>query len=440
MKAREARGVALEVLIRVASGAASDRALDRALRIGGRSRLDDRERRLATELVYGVLRRRRSLDAMLEPLSKRPLGALDVAVIEALRLGAYQIRFLDRIPAHAAVAATVEAVKPHAAPATGFVNAILRNLLREGEGTVAGAFDDVPAWWADRWRRLYGDTDAAAWFAAALEPAPLALRAHPRRISTEALAARLADEGVETTMSAVAPGALRVLSGSPLATDVLREGGFSLRGEAAQLVTGLLRPGPDDRVLDACAGRGGKTLQIAEDARPRSVIASDVAPWRVAACRDAARAAGLPTVMPLVADLSVPAPFGACFGSVLVDVPCSGLGTVRRRPELKWRNDPARLARLSRLQEQILTNAADCMQPGGRLLYVTCSTEPEENEDVVQAVIERRGDLELQPVELPECTDPDLVDRHGYFRTFPNFPELEGFFAASMVKTAGRPS
>ncbi len=485
MSAPDARAVALDVLVQVAAGGASDRALDRAFR---RGELPDRDRGLATETVYGVLRRRQSLDAVIAPHSRRPLASLDAAVIEALRLGTYQIVYLDRVPSHAAVATTVEAVKRHNRGAAGFVNAVLRSVIRSGAGvasktaTESGAgkaapgpeagkaatgperktatesdvgktatksgtgavpgqivgadpFADIPKWWAERWRRRFGDAQAAAWFAATLEPAPLTLRAHPRRVAHDELVALLAEEEVVAERSTQVPGALRVIAGNPVGTSLLRRGSFALRGEASQLVAALLPVSESDRVLDACAGRGGKTLQIAEDASPRSIVAGDVSHWRAVACARGARDAGTPEVHPVVADLSVPAPFGRGFSVVMVDAPCSGLGTVRRHPELKWRNTPARLRRLAELQRRILGNAADTVIPGGKLLYATCSTEPEENEKVVQELLEQRQDLELQPPELPPGADAALVGADGYFRTYPAFPDLDGFFAALMVKT-----
>jgi len=439
----DARHTALEVLLRVDHGAASDRALDRGLRA---SQLNQRDRALATELVYGVLRRRLSLDRRIAPHSRRPLAELDAAVLEALRLGTYQLTHLDRVPPHAAVDATVNAVKAYGRGASGFVNAVLRALVREGrapgaKGRAAGggeealpaAFADVPAWWAARWRQRYGDDVAGDWFASTLEPSPLVLRPHPR-VAPEDLLQRLAAEGIEIEGAPYAPGALRVVAGNPVASPLLRKGAFALRGEASQLVAALLPIQPADRVLDACAGRGGKTLQIAEDATPELIVGSDISPWRAAAARREAIAAQAPNIHHVVADLSVPPPFARSFSAVFVDAPCSGLGTVRRRPELKWRNDVERLRRLAELQRRILDHAADTLAPGGRLLYATCSTEPEENEQVVDAVLAARTDLERCPVPLPPGTDARFVADDGYFRTYPLFEDLDGFFAALLTK------
>lgn len=432
MRRPDARRVALDVLLRVDEGTPSDRALDRALRRAG---LEAADRALATELVYGVLRRRASLDGMLAQHSRRPIDTLDVGVLAALRLGAYQLRHLDRVPAHAAVDATVEAIKRRKRPAAGFVNAVLRALLRAGvDETDDDPFADVPIWWARRWRERYGDERSAAWFRGALRPSPLVVRPHPRAMEVDELSATLGDHGIELEPARHAPGALRITRGTPLESPLLAAGAFAVRGEASQLVAALLPVRAGDRVLDACAGRGGKSLQIAEDTDASLIVANDLTPWRARTCARQARAAGIDHVRPLVADLSMPGPFRARFDAALVDAPCSGLGTIRRRPELKWRNHPGRLARLAELQRTILDTAAATLSAGGRLLYATCSTEPEENERVVEAVLDRRPDLERRPILLPEGVDARLVGDDGFLRTYPDWPEMDGFFAALLVR------
>ena len=435
------RAVALDVLLRVDRGAPSDRALDRALR---RSGLDERDRRFTTELVYGTLRRQATLDRLLAPHSRRSLDELDPAVRLALRLAVYQCRFLDSVPDHAAVDAAVESVKPHRPAAAGLVNGVLRAWLRSSNDEVDGAelppakrlatSYDVPEWWAARWEQAYGEVAAAQWLARTLEAAPLVLRPHTRIKSIDQVRAGLAAEGVETVPAAHAGGALRVEAGNPLTTSLFNGGAFSLRGEASQIVPFLLHAEPGERVLDACTGRGGKAIQCAEDKGEISLLAADLQPWRAQACLRAARQAGSPEVKVIAADLSRPLPTRAPFDRILLDAPCSGLGTVRRRPEVKWRVQEADLQRLAALQCRILHHCADALAGGGMLLYVTCSTEREENEGVVEAVTSERPDLHRVPVKLAPGLDPMLVGKDDYFRTYPLFPDLEGFFAAAIER------
>ena len=438
MSSADSRHIALDVLVRVEEGAPSDRSLDRQLR---RHRPEDRDRRLATELVYGVLRRQRSLDAAIARHSDRPLADLDSPVRVGLRLGAYQLVHLDRVPDHAAIDRTVGAVKRRVPAGSGFVNGVLRAIQHqrdtEGSEVAADSFalaHDVPDWWAERWRGRYGDEAAASWFRCALEPAPVTLRSHPRAKAVDEIRRGLTEEGIEVQAARHARGALRVVAGNAIDSALLDSGAVSTRGEAAQLVTELLTPRRGAIILDACAGRGGKAIQLAEDRDPALVVAADLAHWRARACRDAAEKARTPEVHPVVADLSTPGPFRGGFDAVLVDVPCSGLGTVRRRPELKWRNSPDRLRRLARLQRLILRSASQALAPDGLLLYVTCSTEPEENEEVVEATLAEVDELEPAPLRLPEGVDGRLIGDDGYFRTYPVFPELEGFFAAAVAR------
>ena len=441
--------MALEVLLRVDEGAPSDRALDRALR---RSRLDERDRRFATELVYGSLRRQATLDRLLAPHTRRPLDRLDPAVRIALRLAVYQCRFLDSVPDHAAVDAAVESIKLHRPAASGLVNGVLRAWLRsrndqndqsdqvDGARLPLAMRYDVPEWWASRWVQAYGAETAGRWLSRTLEAAPLVLRPHPRMLSLDDLRAGLASEGVETVRAEHAAGALRVEAGNPLATSFFKERAFSLRGEAGQIVPYLLHAEPGDRILDACTGRGGKAIQCAEDSGDVSVLAADLQPWRARACLQAARQAATPEVKVFAADLSRPLPTRASFDRILLDAPCSGLGTVRRRPEVKWRVEEADLRRLAALQRRILHHCADALAAGGMLLYVTCSTEREENEGVVEEVLAERPDLQRVPVGLTPDLDPLLVGEDGYFRTYPMFPDLEGFFAAAIERPSRAPS
>ena len=438
MSAPDTRQLALDVLLRVDRGAPSDRSLDRCLT---RYRPAPRDRRLLTELVYGVLRRQRGLDATISHHSSRPLEGMDAPVRVGLRLGVYQLRHLDKVPDHAAVDRTVGAVKGWAPDGAGFVNGVLRAILRRGRELDTGTSGDrasfaaeleVPDWWGDRWRSRYGDEVAAIWFRSALEPAPVVLRAHPRVATIEAIREGLAADGVEARATEHAKRALQVVKGNPFESGTFATGALTPRGEASQLVAELLALPPGAAVLDACAGRGGKAIQIAEDFTPAVVVASDLAPWRARACLEAAHRARTPEVHPVVADLARPGPFRRDFDAVLVDAPCSGLGTVRRRPELKWRNDPERLRRLAQLQLSIVRSASGAVAPGGLLLYVTCSTEPEENEEVVDSVLEEVPDLERTPIRLPEGIDERFLGDDGYFRSYPTFPALDGFFAAAL--------
>lgn len=422
------RAVALRALAGVLRGGRSDRRLDVELT---RAALDSRDRRLATEIVYGALRRQRALERALSPHVRRGWRGLDPEVRAALLVGAYQVAFLHSVPPHAALDSTVEAVKGWRARAAGLVNGVLRAWLRDGGRLLDPGNDraeelQVPRWLLDRFRQRHGDA-GERWLAQSLEPAPMALQVHPRHAEPELARAALAEEGVLTEPSRWHPWALRVLEGNPLETRPHQQGWVTPRSEAAQLVTALL-PAGGAMVLDACAGRGGKAVQLAEAAPGRPVLALDRSPRALVDCRRRAGSAGTPSVWAVAADLTAPVPARGTFDRVLVDAPCSGLGTIRRNPEIKWRITPRRLPALAALQRAILGRAAEALAVGGALLYVTCSTEPEENEQVVEAVLEGDPGLEARPLE-PEGPAADLVDADGALRTAPAGPDLDGFYA-----------
>ncbi len=426
------RELALGVLAGVEHGGRSDRLLDTAL---GGSELGDRDRRLATEIVYGPLRRQATLDRTLERHCNQPLSRLEPVVRCALRLAAYQCAFLRSVPPHAAVFATVEAVKRRHRKAAGLVNGVMRAWLRagaeldQGDGSLAARLD-VPPWLASRWIRRYGAATTEAWWRAALEPAPRALRVHPRVLSMPQAIEQLADAGVEAEPSSVVRHCVRVLSGSLAGCDAVPQGLMTPRSEAGQLVTELL-PAGNGWTIDACAGRGGKSVQLAEDGA-RRVLALDIDPRSLVDARASASGAGTREVHPVCADLTATAPVYGEVDRILVDAPCSGLGTVRRHPEIKWRLDAGRLTGLARRQRQLLARGLETLRPGGFLLYVTCSTEKEENEAVVEAVLREHGGVRnvgLEPGALAGAINAD-----GRLRTYPMHTELDGFFAALLQR------
>ncbi len=422
------RALALSVLVKVERGGRSDRLLDAALRA---SPLEARDRRLATEIIYGSLRRQATLDRTLTRFCDQPLERLEPVVRCTLRLAAYQCAFLGSVPCHAAVFASVEAVKAHRPRATGLVNGVLRAWLRagalldEGDGSLAARLD-VPPWLAKRWLARYGEAATEAWWRAALEPAPRALRVHPRVLSTAAALAMLGDAGVVAEKSPAVDHCVRVSRGSLAACDALHKGLMTPRNEAGQLVTELLPPG-DGWTVDACAGRGGKSVQLAEAGAP-GVLALDVDATQLGDARTAAANAATPEVRFACADLTSAFPVRGRFDRILVDAPCSGVGTVRRHPEIKWRLDARRLGRLARRQRQLLSRGLAALAPGGLLLYVTCSTEPEENEAVIEAVMRSHRHIRQKALEFDSVAD--VIGNDGCFRTYPVQPELDGFFAA----------
>ena len=435
-----ARALALDVLLRVQGGTVhADATLADALAASG---LSTRDRALASRLVYGTLAWQARLDWHLTRWTARPLPTLDPAVLVVLRLGAYQLLMLDRVPDHAAVATSVDLAKARLPAAAGLVNAVLRRAVRE-RGQVAlpdperepaahlGIALSHPEWLVERWLARFGPEATRALLAADNEPAPTVLRARPG--GRDELIARLAAAGLACEPGRFAPDAVRVDAVDPHALPGFAAGEFSVQGEASQLVALLLDARPGTRVLDACAAPGGKTTALAERMEDRGmVVALDHRPRGARAiARNAARLR-LRGIAPVVLDARAAAAAFAprSFVRILVDAPCSGFGTLRAHPEIRWRRGPADVARLAAQQRAILDAVTPLLEPGGVLVYATCSLLDEENEDVVRAWLAAHPELvrERADEHLPD-TARALVDASGALVTLPHRDGLDGFYA-----------
>jgi 16S rRNA (cytosine967-C5)-methyltransferase len=430
--------VAIHVLERVArDGAFADLALEAALI---RRPLEARDAALATELVYGTLRWQRYLDWVLAPHSRRPLEALEPRVLALLRLTAYQIAFLERVPAFAAIhdAVTLAGGKPGV---SGFVNAVLRSFARRGtrEREPSLPVDPIealatrcsfPTWLAARWVERFGADEARALMLALNDRPPLAVRANTLRLSREALAGRLArEEGRAPRPSPYAPEGLLVDHGGgpPAAWRAFRDGDCAVQDEASMLVTLLTGAQPGQIVADVCAAPGAKTTHLAQLMANRGrVLAFDRDPGRLGLVRDAAARLGVAIVETREGTVESLAPghAGTC-DVVLVDAPCSNLGVLRRHPEVKWRRRPADLVESAAGQRAILSAAARMVKPGGRLVYATCSLEPEENDAVVGALLAARADFAPEP----PASFPLELDARGVLRCLPHRHGTDGFTA-----------
>jgi 16S rRNA (cytosine967-C5)-methyltransferase len=411
---------------------------------------DPRDRALVGQIVLGVLRWRGALDYMIERLVKRPLAKLDPEVIDILRIGVYQLWRLERVPAPAIVNDAVALTRvANRGRASSLVNATLRAFARTGAGDLLPAPQENatylsialshPRWLVERWLVRYGFESATRWLQFNNAPAPLTLRVNTARTDAATLRDALAEERVATDRGRYAPDALVVSAGHPLDSPRFQAGEFIVQDEAAQLIAHFAGARPGDRVLDACASPGGKTLVISNGMRAGLVVAADVRPRRIALLAETLRRTGTPAAI-VQLDLREPLPFGPVFDCVIVDAPCSGLGTLRRDPDIKWRRAEADLVSLSAVQSVLLEHAAAGVRPGGRLVYATCSSEPEENDDVVDRFLEQQRELFVEPgrERLQEVEGGprlgDVCDARGRLRTLPHEHALEAFFGAVLVK------
>ena len=432
-----AREVAARVLERVEADAAfADVALDAELTA---RRLQARDAALATELVFGTLRWQRYLDWILAPHSRRKLESLDTRVRVLLRMAAYQIAFLERVPVFAAVNDAVT-LAPRTPGVGAFVNAVLRSFSRRGARErepapprnptdALAARCSFPTWLAERWVARYGPADAEALMLALNERPPLTLRANRLRIGRDALGRRLADEeGLACRPTQAAPEGLAVdHAGAPGEWGAFADGSFAVQDEASMLIARLLAPEPGSTVADVCAAPGTKTTHLAElmDNRGR-ILAFDREPARLARVDEAAARLGISIIATRDGPVEALAPsFAAVCDGVLVDAPCSNLGVLRRNPEVKWRRRPGDLALASRRQLEILSAGAAMVRPGGRLVYATCSLEPEENEEVVRAFLAASPDFSPDP----PAQFPLPLDADGWLRCLPHRHGTDGFSA-----------
>ena len=414
---------------------------------------DDRDRALVTEITTGTLRWLGALDRVIEQVAARPTDRLDDEVLTVLRLGAYQLLYLERVPAAAAVDESVSLVKRVGkASAAGLVNAVLRGIaasvhsppLPPEPGVSDTRTDRLaylsvtcshPRWLVERWLDRRGFFRTLEWVRFNNSPPALTLRANRLRTTPGALARHLAEHDVQTEPTRFARDGLKVLAGNPLRTSLSGQGLFLVQDEASQLVAELTVTRPGERVLDACAAPGGKTTAMAATMRQvGSLVASDVRPARLRLLRRTLDQMGATTVRVVRLDLGRPVPFQPVFDCVLVDAPCSGLGVIRRDPEIRWRRQPVDLARFARDQLTMVRHASRVIRPGGRLVYATCSSEPEENEEVVDAFLADHPDFDpVHPDQLRPVLSQglrDAIDDHGRLSTAPDTHGLEAFFAA----------
>ena len=440
-----ARDVARAVLAKVEQqGAWATPALAAALRSSG---LDPRDRRLAAELVYGVLRQQSRLDRALGAFAD--LGRTPRPVVRALRVAAYQLIFLDRVPAHAAVDDAVSAARARGGDRlAGFANAVLRKLAAAGEPRLPGdrrarleIEHSTPAWIVDEVAAALGDAaggelDAA--IAAMNAPPPLWLRVNRTRATPDEVAAALAPTlGRTPAASPLAPGAIDATGlPDPEAADAIVRGLATVQDLGAQLVGHLAAPAAGQRVLDACAGHGGKTTHLAELAGDGAIIdAVDVAAGKLRRAAASARRLGLRSIRTHALELAGAGDaLAAAYDLVVLDAPCTGLGVLRRHPEAKWRLGPDDVARATATQAALLDAAAARVGPGGALVYAVCSVAPAEGPAQVDALLARRPDLAIAAPAGGEPAWPAVTDARGCVRVWPHRHAGDGFFAARLVR------
>ncbi len=433
------REQALEILAGVEAGAFADALLDQA-----RQSFATRDSAFILELVYGTLRNRSRLDWALNQLSLQPLHKTDPLTRNILRLGAYQLLFLDRVPSSAAVNTSTELAKNHGKK-PGYVNGLLRNLDRKrGAIVYPGPADPVrqlavlyshPEWLVKRWVQRYGAELATSLLRENNHPAPLVVRTNSLRTTRNGLKAAFASQGVEARETRYATTGVEILSSPGLrSVPAYDRGWFIVQDEAAQLISFLLSPLPGETVLDACAAPGGKTTHLAEFMQNKgTVVALESDSRRMTRISENSQRLGTTIIVPVQGDARNFRE--GKFDKILIDAPCSGLGVLRRHPDGRWSKNEQIIEERAVVQWQILENCAGLLKPGGALVYATCTTEPEENEEVVGNFLAKHPEFTLDDPRLYlPASAGKLVDNKGIFRTFPDEPAMDGFFGVRMVR------
>jgi 16S rRNA (cytosine967-C5)-methyltransferase len=452
-----ARKIAYDVLLRVeAQGAYASDVLHSELG----AEVKPADAALATEITMGVLRWRRLLDSLLEPLLKKSHDRLDLPVAISLRMGLYQLRFLQRVPARAAVNESVELVKrARKASAAPLVNAVLRRADRDANTSPEsllpknlsladrlGIVHSHPTWMVERWLARFGEERTINLLEANNRAPRLSVAIHDADRRDEIIEA-LRKSGLQVASGELLKSAIALSGGSPVRTTAFHSGAISIQDEASQAIPLLLGVCPGDCVLDLCAAPGGKTATLVRAAGQKgTVIAADLHAHRLAAMRSQFQRLKIGGVHFVELDATCELPFREAFQRILVDAPCSGTGTLSRHPEIRWRLRAEQLEEFHRLQVAILINAIALLAPGGRLVYSTCSLEPEENEDVVAEALQKSAPLgirritsdsaadALKPHLIPNVNPSGFFDADSQFRTVPGQYATDGFFAAVLER------
>jgi len=442
------RKSALAILMDINQGG---RTLDSQMdRFHAESRFDRRDEAFVNALVYGVLRWRGRLDWIIQAVASKPLTKMDPRVLNILRMGIYQIVFMDRVPNSAAVNTSVDLAKTlNKKWLSGFVNAVLRNALRRLPAIPVPSVEDdpvralsadqsMPEWLTKRWIHQFGPTQAAALCKACNRIPPLSLLTNTLRTDRASLLEALQPFAEQVRLSPYTPEGILLdgLKGPLFSSDAFGNGWFQVQDEAAQAVSHLLAPLPGHIVLDACAGLGGKTAHIAALMNNTGrIIATDHAAGKLHKLGQEMMRLGIDIVSTRASDLQKgegPDPHES-YDRVLLDAPCSGLGVIRRNPDAKWARSPQDIDRCARRQIRLLGNLAPRVKPGGLLVYAVCSTEPEETQAVIDSFLNKRTDFAIDRnfSGLPS-TLGSLLNDHGRLLTLPHKHATDGFFAVRL--------
>jgi len=446
----KARETALKALYETdVKGAYANLALKKLL---SDRELDSRDRAFITELVYGTVTRKITLDWVISRFSKIQPKRLSNLVLQILRMGAYQILFLDRVPDSAACNTSVELAKKYANQSAGFVNAVLRNIARNGERVLSDSDIDTlpvpekfsvkysfPEYLVQEWISVFGEEFTGELLKSLLERPDFSVRINTLKSTRDAVAEELRKHGIEARPGRFMPEALYLENVSDISgLDVFTEGKITVQDESSMLVSKVLDPRPGEKVLDVCAAPGGKTTHIAQLMNNIGQIdAWDIHEHKIALINENAKRLGITIIRAIQGDaLESREEILDTYDRVLADVPCSGTGIIRRKPDIKWKRKKEDFSNLIEIQKKILYNSGRYVKPGGILVYSTCSLDVRENEKIVEAFLAENRNFRLEPMDevLPEALKTKEGAKEGILRLYPHIDGTDGFFIARMKR------
>ena len=435
--ADKARLLAARALLRVSSGGFSNIVLDSMLE---EAKLDQRDRAFASALFYGVLERRITIDILIKKYSSTPPEKLDPEAAEVLRMGFYQILYMNSVPDNAAVNESVELIKALGFPkASGFVNGILRAFIRNGKNADFSRMPGIerlsaeysaPLWLCKKWCLEFGPQRTQKALRACLGAPPIYARVNTVKTDADAVCTALCEEGANARRTEALPNAVIIDSAAPQNTKAYKQGLFHVQDISSQFCAAALGAKAEERVLDICAAPGGKTFTVAEIMENRGeIVACDLHAKRAGLVKSGGERLGLDIITAKANDATVYNEGLGKFDRVLCDVPCSGLGVIRRKPEIRFKK-PEDMTSLPKIQYRIAATSAKYLNEGGVLVYSTCTLSKDENENVVKQLMEREG---LLPDRLPEELQKYSAD--GYSVTLlPGEINSDGFYFARLRK------
>jgi 16S rRNA (cytosine967-C5)-methyltransferase len=450
LHSKTSRQIAFEALRAIDRGAFADVVLDRKL---NQSQLSAQDRGLVTELVYGSVRRKRTLDALIDQFGKQPASKQQTDLLQILRLGFYQLRYLSHVPDHAVVDTTVQLAKAQRlGKLSGVVNGMLRRYIRDRQPLQIavdplilppdlpqrlGVLHSYPDWIIQVWRDWLPEAEVEAlceWFN---QSPQIDLRINLRRYSLAEAAAIFQAAGIETAQVAAVPSALRIQQHLGAITQIpgYADGWWAVQDASAQLVGYLLDPQPGETVIDACAAPGGKSMHIAElMGNVGRVYACDRTASRTRKIQQNIDRLKATAVRPLMCDSRNQAAFVDQADRLLLDVPCSGLGTLHRHADARWRQTPESVEGLVTLQRELLSHASSWVKPGGVMVYATCTLHPAENEAQIQWFLNEHAGWEIQP---PPAALSEFATEQGWVKVWPHLHSMDGFFMVKVQRLAG---